>query len=67
MIKNYQILKEKINYVIKESGLDIGAAYFIMKDIMNNIEHLYYAQINKEFLEDTKESSPEYKINEVNN
>ena len=67
MIKNYQILKEKINYVIKESGLDIGAAYFIMKDIMNNIEHLYYAQINKEFLEDTKESSPEDKINEVNN
>ena len=67
MIKNYQILKEKINYVIKESGLDIGAAYFIMKDIMSNIEHLYYAQINKEFLEDTKESSPEDKINEVNN
>ena len=47
MIKNYQILKEQINYSIENSGLDIGAAYFIMKDIMNNLEHLYYAQINK--------------------
>lgn len=54
MIKNYQILKEKINYSIKESGLDIGAIYFIMKDIMNNIEHLYYAEINKEFLEESR-------------
>lgn len=54
MIKNYQILKEKINYSIKESVLDIGAIYFIMKDIMNNIEHLYYAEINKEFLEESK-------------
>lgn len=54
MIKNYQILKEQINYSIENSGLDIGAAYFIMKDIMNNLEHLYYAQINKECLENAE-------------
>ncbi len=54
MVKNYQILKEQINYSIENSGLDIGAAYFIMKDIMNNLEHLYYAQINKECLENAK-------------
>lgn len=59
MIKNYQILKERVNYSIKESGLDIGAAYFIMKDIMNNLEHLYYAEINKEFLEEAKAKSSE--------
>lgn len=51
MIKNYQILKEQINYAIENSGLDIGAAYFIMKDIINNMEHLYFAQINKECLD----------------
>lgn len=56
MTKNYQILKEKINYSIKESSLDIGAIYFIMKDIINNIEHLYYAEINKEFLEEAKKN-----------
>ena len=47
MIKNYQFLKEKVNYVIQDSNLDIGAVYFVMKDIMNNLEHLYYAQIKK--------------------
>lgn len=64
MIKNYQILKEKVNYAIKDSHLDIGAAYFIMKDIMNNLEHLYYAEINKEFLEESKEKTSESEIND---
>ena len=39
MIKNYQILKEQINYSIENSGLDIGAAYINMKDIINKNEH----------------------------
>lgn len=61
MIKNYQILKEQINYSIENSGLDIGAAYLIMKDIMNNLEHLYYAQINKECLENAENNEKEKK------
>lgn len=55
MIKNYAILKEQISYAIQNSGLDIGAAYFIMKDILNNLEHTYYAQINRECLEEARE------------
>lgn len=66
MIKNYQILKEQISYAIQESGLDIGAAYFIMKDIMNNLEHLYYAQINKECLENA-ENKENAKKDEIDN
>lgn len=54
MVKNYQILKEQINYAISNSGLDIGAAYFILKDILFNLEKMYYAQVNKEFLEESK-------------
>lgn len=64
MIKNYQMLKEKINYLITESGLDIGAVYFIMKDVMSNLEHLYYAEINKEFLEEAKDKSSENESND---
>lgn len=56
MIKKYQILKEQVNYVIQNSGLDIGIVYFIMKDVMNNLEKLYYAQLNKECLEDSKKN-----------
>lgn len=59
MVKKYQILKEQINYAIQKSGLDIGAAFFIMKDIMNNLEHLYYAEINRECLEESKEKGSE--------
>lgn len=59
MIKKYQILKESIINVIQNSGLDIGAAYFILKDVFTSFENLYYAQINKECLEESKEKSKE--------
>lgn len=62
MIKNYQILKEQINYAVSNSGLDIGAAYFILKDILFNLERMYYAQINKEFLEESENETESDKI-----
>ena len=62
MIKNYQMLKEQINYVIQNSGLDIGAAYFILKDILFNLEKMYYAQVNKEFLEESENKTESDKI-----
>ena len=52
MIKNYQILKESISSIIQKSGLDIGAVYFIFKDLFREIEILYYNQINKELAEE---------------
>ena len=54
MVKNYQILKEQINYAIQNSGLDIGAAYFILKDIFTDIAKMYYGQVNKELLEEAE-------------
>ena len=66
MTKNYQILKEQINHSINNSGLDIGAAYFILKDVMNNLEHLYYAQINKECLEEAQNKAKGNPNDELN-
>lgn len=54
MIRNYQIFKEKINYVIQNSNLNIGAVYFILKDIFNEVEKTYYSQLNKECLSDAE-------------
>lgn len=54
MIKKYQIFKETVNNAIKDSNLDIGAVYFILKDIFSDIEKIYYAQINKELLEEAE-------------
>lgn len=59
MIRNYQLFKEKINYVIQNSSLDIGIVYFILKDIFFEIEKLYYAQLNKECLEEAQKIEKE--------
>ena len=59
MVKNYQILKESINNVIQKSNLDIGAIYFILKDIFKEIEVLYYSQINRELMEESIENNEE--------
>lgn len=59
MVKNYQILREQINHAIGNSGLNIGAAYFILKDIFSEIEKMYYGQINKELLEESKKKVDE--------
>lgn len=67
MIKNYQILKEQINYTIQNSGLDIGAVFFIMKDIFSDIEKMYYGQINKELLNESEKEDVSNKIdNDIN-
>ena len=57
MIKNYQILKESINSIIQKSGLDIGAVYFIFKDIFRDIENLYYIQINQELIQESEKEN----------
>lgn len=59
MIKQYQILRETIVRVIQNSGLDIGAAYFILKDVFYEMEKTYYAQLNRECLEEAKEINDE--------
>ena len=69
MAKQYQILKETIVHVIQNSGLDIGAAYFILKDIYNDVERAYYAQLNQECLEEAEKINNEdnEKVNENQN
>lgn len=69
MIKRYQILKESILRLIQNSGLDIGAAYFIIKDIFCDVEKAYYAQLNKECLEEAEKINNEdnEKVNENQN
>ena len=53
-IHDYELFKERIKKIIDESQLDIGAIYFIMKNIYVEIETLYYLQINQELLEARK-------------
>ena len=64
MTKDYQFLKEAINQNIVNSNLDIGAVYFILKDIYFEIERNYYIRINQELLEEQKQN-PETKNEET--
>lgn len=57
MTKDYQFLKEAINQNIVNSNLDIGAVYFILKDIYFEIERNYYIRINQELLEEQKQNT----------
>ena len=55
MVKDYQQFKENIIYIIQNSNLNIGAIYFIFKDLFLEIERLYYNQINQELAQEQKE------------
>ena len=48
MIKNYELFKTKLETVITTSGQDIGAIYFIMKDVYDRVEKTYYQQVQQE-------------------
>lgn len=47
-IKNYELFKTKLETVITTSGQDIGAIYFIMKDVYDRVEKTYYQQVQQE-------------------
>lgn len=48
MIKNYEMLYQQIKNMIINSELDIGAIYFILKNIFIEIEAMYYQQVKIE-------------------
>lgn len=58
----YDIFYKTVMNVIQNSGLDVGAVYFILKDILNEIEKLYYqciASAKEELQNDEVTSSKE--------
>lgn len=48
MIKNYEKFYQNVKNLIINSELDIGAVYFILKNIFIEIEAMYYQQIKIE-------------------
>lgn len=55
MVK-YEIFRRSVEKLAAESGLDAGAVYFILKDILNDAEKRYYAALNEESLRGGKEA-----------
>lgn len=58
MIK-YEKFRQTLRQVIQESGLDVGAVLFILKDITREVEQLYVQQVQKEVQSENTEEQPE--------
>ena len=67
MTKIYFLLREQITTIIRNSGLNIGAVYYILKDILRDIELQYISQVNKEFAEETSDDNKAEDIEEQPN
>ena len=65
MTKDYKILRDTLERVIQNSGLNIGAAYFIVKDLMNDLEQLFMAQVNAECLAEAQTENAEDNMQET--
>ena len=50
----YQNFVDGIKNLINESNLDIGAVYYILKDIYRDIEILYYKTMANEMRQNIK-------------
>lgn len=55
----YEKFKETIMQTIQKSGLDVGIVYFILKDILYEIETLYIQQVQKEVAEEKQKEEKE--------
>ena len=48
MNRNYENFRNNIVYAMRNSGLDIGAMYYILKDVLNDVERTYSSSIQQE-------------------
>lgn len=48
MNKNYESFRNNVLYAVRASGLELGSIYYILKDIMGEIEKDYSNAIRQE-------------------
>ena len=48
MNKNYEAFRNNIIYAVRSSGLELGSIYYILKDIMSEVERDYSNVIQQE-------------------
>lgn len=53
----YEILRQQLINTIQNSGLDIGAAFFILKDVFHEVEALYKNIVEADLNEKKQENN----------
>ena len=58
MIKDYYVFENVMKSNIRECGLDIGVIYYIMKNILTDIQKEYESQVRLEAAQEVANKSP---------
>jgi len=67
MTKNYFLFREQVMKIILNSNLNVGAVYYILKDILKEIEFQFIGQVNKELTEESVEINSSEDVEEHDN
>lgn len=52
MNKKYESFRNGVMYVMRTSGLELGAIFYILKDIMREVEEMYSNTLRQEVAEE---------------
>ena len=55
MNKNYESFRNGIMYVMRTSGLELGAIFYVLKDILREVEEMYSNTIRQEIEEEERQ------------
>ena len=61
MNKNYESFRNGIMYIMRTSGLEIGAIFYILKDIIREVEEMYSNTLRQEIAEEERRKQEEEK------
>lgn len=55
MNKKYESFRNGVMYIIRSSGLDIGAIFYILKDLLREVEEIYSNTLRQEIEEEERQ------------
>lgn len=55
MNKKYESFRNGVMYIIRSSGLDIGVIFYILKDLLREVEDIYSNTLRQEIEEEERQ------------
>lgn len=54
MNKSYESFRNGVMYIMRTSGLEIGAIFYVLKDILREVEDMYSNALRQEIAEEER-------------
>ena len=55
MNKKYEAFRNDVMYIMRSSGLDVGAIFYILKDLLREVEEMYSNTLRQEIEEEERQ------------